>query len=50
MAYEKISTDPPTKPPPDKDKPYIWINGQWYLVHTDTGDGVPESLDYLSKK
>lgn len=39
----------PTSPPPDKNKPYVWFNGKWYLVVTDTEDGVPASLDYLNK-
>ncbi len=37
----------PTSPPPDKNKPYVWIGGRWLLVVTDTEDGVPASLDYL---
>lgn len=32
-------------PPPDPNKPYIWIGGEWLLVATDTADGVPDSLD-----
>lgn len=34
-------------PPPSEDEPWLWIDGQWYLVVTDTSDGVPDSLDHL---
>jgi hypothetical protein len=34
----------PTTEPPD-DGAWAWIGGDWVPVLTDTGDGVPESLD-----
>jgi len=43
----------PTTPPPDPDQPWLWTGDEsigkkgWILVITDTGDGVPESLDDL---
>lgn len=40
----------PTSPPPDKNKPYIWLAGKWYLMAQDSTDGVPESLDHLDDK
>lgn len=43
-------SEKPTKPPPDPNKPYIWLGGQWLLVNTDTGDGVPEELHLESKE
>lgn len=32
-------------PPPDPNLPYVWLNDQWFLLATDTGDGVPRKLD-----
>lgn len=40
-------TSKPTSPPPDKNKPYLWIGGKWLLMAQDTTDGVPTSLDDL---
>lgn len=40
----------PTKPPPDPNKPYLWIGDDWVLIHTDKADGVSESLDFPKKK
>lgn len=41
----------PTSPPPDPNKPYLWVSGlnEWVLVATDTEDGVPETLDGLEQ-
>lgn len=36
----------PDTPPPNPDEPWIWLNGQWYLVATDTSDGVPDKLEF----
>lgn len=35
----------PTTPPPDENEPWFWIGDKWYLVVTDTSDGVPEELN-----
>jgi hypothetical protein len=37
----------PTTPPPDPNKPHVWLAGKWYLVATDSSDEVPDSLDDL---
>jgi hypothetical protein len=34
-------------PPPNKNEPWVWLDGKWYKVVTDTGDGVPDDLDYI---
>src|SRR5262245_13940667 len=43
-------SDEPTTPPPDPDKPYMWIGGQWVLIVTDTSDDVPSSLDLRGRQ
>jgi hypothetical protein len=35
----------PTTDPPTEDGAWIWAGNRWLEVITDTGDGVPESLD-----
>jgi hypothetical protein len=40
----------PTTPPPDEDGAWMWFGGQWLKVHSDTADGVPDSLDFSKKK
>lgn len=35
--------------PPDADKPYLWFDGKWVLVATDTADGVPAKLDLVKR-
>lgn len=42
------SFDEPTSPPPSTDEPWFWFAGEWHLIVTDTGDGVPESLPFNS--
>ena len=32
----------PTCPPPDPDKPYMWLEGRWLLVVTDKADDASE--------
>lgn len=49
LSRSRVSFDEePTTPPPSENEPWIWLDGQWFLVVTDTGDGVPESLDDLT--
>lgn len=38
----------PSGPPPNPSEPWLWIDGRWLLVATDTSDGVPESLDFVA--
>jgi hypothetical protein len=42
-------SEQPTSPPPDKNKPYIWLAGKWYLMAQDSTDGVPDDLSNLDK-
>lgn len=35
---------PPGAKPPDPSKPYVWIDGRWVLLASDTADGVPGKL------
>ena len=46
MATKHSFGEKPTSPPPDPNKPYIWIGGQWLLIAMDTTDGVPSELDF----
>lgn len=39
------SGDGPDSPPPDPGQPWLWADGQWVLVATDTGDGIPDDLE-----
>jgi len=39
-----VPVEPP--PPPDPNKAYIFVGGEWLLVATDTSDGVPDSLEF----
>jgi hypothetical protein len=34
-------------PPPSENEPWVWLDGKWYKIVTDTDDGVPSNLDYL---
>ena len=36
----------PDSAPPSEDEPWIWLDGRWWLVATDTGDGVPDDLGF----
>jgi predicted ABC-type ATPase len=36
--------DKPPMPPPSDDEPWLWADGQWWLVVTDTADDVPSML------
>lgn len=46
MATKHAFGEKPTSPPPDPNKPYIWIGGQWLLIAMDTTDGVPSELNF----
>jgi hypothetical protein len=35
QPYQEIDDSPPTSPPPDKNKPYMWLDGEWILIETD---------------
>jgi hypothetical protein len=37
---------PAGEQPPDPNKPYLWFDGQWILLATDDGDGVPRKLTF----
>jgi hypothetical protein len=41
---ERQLTNPSEPPAPG---PWVFIKGRWYLVATDTSDGVPDSLEHL---
>jgi hypothetical protein len=43
-------SEEPTKPPPDPNKPYMWINGDWVLVVTDSADDIPPALSFPKGK
>lgn len=48
-AMKAATTPPPGPPPPrpsgpDANLPWVWMNGQWVQIVTDTGDGVSKDL------
>lgn len=49
ITASEFGTEPKT-PPPDARKPYIWFEGRWWLVYTDTLDGVPTRLEFPQPK
>jgi tetratricopeptide (TPR) repeat protein len=38
--------EPPHGPPPDENQPYMWLDGQWVLLASDTADGIPQKLEF----
>lgn len=41
--------DPMTDPTqvPDPNQPWVFLDGRWRLVATDTSDGVPDDLSHI---
>jgi hypothetical protein len=45
-GYKPLAPPPAGEKPPDPNKPYLWLDGKWVLLATDTGDGVPRKLSF----
>ena len=40
-----LGQKPPKGAPPAPGPDYLWIDGKWWQVATDTGDNVPRDLN-----
>jgi hypothetical protein len=49
-AMEELGQEQPQGDPPDPSKPYLWFDGQWILLASDSADGVPRKLDVPGKQ
>lgn len=48
MSYTEAQLTNPNRPP-NPEQPWMWDpkSGRWFLVATDTSDGVPDDLSGL---
>ena len=44
--FKEFTPPPDGETPPDPSKPYLWFDGQWILLATDDGDGVPRKIEF----
>lgn len=43
--YTEQQLTDPSQPPAEG--PWVFLEGRWWLVATDTSDGVPDDLSYV---